>query len=58
MSRITQLLAYKQHLQKRYIRLMERSNDYMFLDESMSDSSAFKAMKVLEKLNQVEYLQR
>lgn len=58
MSRITQLASYKEHLRKRYIRLMERSNDYMYIDEPLSDLSAFKAMKVLKKLNQVEYLQR
>ncbi|PWG04186.1 Lacal_2735 family protein [Polaribacter aquimarinus] len=58
MSRINQLQTYKKHLEERYFRLLEKSNDYRFEDESKSDTAAFKAMKVLEKINQVKYLDR
>ncbi len=58
MSRIKQLQTYKNHLKDRYFKLIEKSNDYRFEDESKSDAAAFKAMKVLEKINQVKYLDR
>ncbi len=56
MSRINQLDRYKKHLEDRYYRLVEKANDYKYVDEGKSDRSAFKAMKVLEKLNRVKYL--
>jgi hypothetical protein len=37
---------------------VEKSNDYRFEDESISDLAAFKAMKLLKKLNQISYLDR
>lgn len=56
MSRLNQLKRYRKHLEERYNRLIERSYDYKYVDECKSDRSAFKAMKVLEKLNRVKYL--
>lgn len=56
MTRISQLRKYKKHLEDRYSRLVERANDYKYIDECKSDRSAFKAMKVLEKLNRISYL--
>lgn len=58
MSRLNQLHSYKKHLEERYNRLLEKSNDYRFIDESISDFAAYKAMKVLSKLNKVNYLDR
>ncbi len=58
MSRLHQLKSYKKHLQERYEKLLELSNNYRFEDESKSDLAAFKAMKLKEKLNQVNYLDR
>jgi hypothetical protein len=58
MSRLHQLKSYKRHLQERYEKLLELSNNYRFEDESKSDLAAFKAMKIKEKLNQVSYLDR
>jgi hypothetical protein len=58
MSRINQLKTYRKHLEDRYFRLVEKSNDYRFIDESKSDTAAFKAMKILEKINRVSYLDR
>lgn len=58
MSRLSQLSRYRKHLEDRYHRLVERSNDYKYVDETKSDRAAFKAMKVLEKLNRVNYLNK
>ena len=58
MYRLKQLNSYKKHLKKRYITLVEKSNNYRYEDESISDIAAFKAMKLLEKINQVRYLDR
>ncbi len=58
MSRLYQLHIYRRHLEERYQNLIEKSNNYKFLDESKSDSAAFKAMKILDKINQVKYLDR
>jgi len=53
---LTQLNKYKKHLQERYDRLVEQSDNYRFIDENKSDSAAFKAMKILSKINRVGYL--
>ncbi|WP_369049272.1 Lacal_2735 family protein [Tenacibaculum sp. UWU-22] len=58
MSRITQLRRYMKHLEERYSELVERADNYKHIDECKSDRSAFKAMKVLEKLNRLRYLDR
>ena len=53
MSRLDQLSKYRLHLQDRYHRLVEQSNDYKYVDEIKSDRAAYKAMKILDKLNGV-----
>ncbi|MAD96905.1 MAG: hypothetical protein CMB99_06205 [Flavobacteriaceae bacterium] len=58
MSRLKQLQTYRKHLEDRYLKLSEMSNNYRFIDESISDLAAFKAMKLREKLNQVKFLDR
>lgn len=58
MSRLYQLNIYKRHLEERYKRLVEKSNDYKFIDESESDDAAFKALKLLDKINQIRFLDR
>ena len=58
MSRLIQLSRYKKHLEDRYQKLVERSNDYKYVDEIRSDRAAFKAMKILEKINRVNCLNR
>ena len=58
MSRLQQLQSYKRHLEDRYFKLLEMSSDYRFIDESVSDLAAFKAMKLREKLNQVRFRDR
>lgn len=53
-----QTFIYKKHLLERYSNLVEKSNSYKFEDEVKSDIAAFKAMKILEKINQLLYLER
>jgi hypothetical protein len=53
-----QFIVYKKHLLDRYISLVEKSDNYRFEDEAKSDVAAFKAMKLLEKINQIKYLDR
>ncbi len=56
MLRLSQFTMLKKHLENRYDRLIEKSNSYRFIDESVSDSAAFKAMKISKKLDQLKYL--
>mgnify|MGYP003387282087 CR=1 FL=1 len=58
MSQLKQLLSLKKHLEERYRKLVELSDSYRYTDENKSDSAAFKAMKILSKLNQLGYLNR
>jgi K+/H+ antiporter YhaU regulatory subunit KhtT len=53
-----QFTKLKQRLQNQYLKLVEISNNYRFLDESLSDLAAYKAMKLLQKINRVRYLDR
>lgn len=56
MSQLKQLVRYKRHLEDRYEKLMERSNDYKYVDEAKSDIASYKAMKILEKISRIKYL--
>lgn len=56
MSRLNQLYRYKKHLEERYSKLVERAKDYKYVDEAKSDIAYYKAMKILEKINRVKYL--
>ncbi len=58
MTRLTELDTYKKHLLDRYKQLIERSNDYKYVDEVKSDLASYKAMKVLQKINKVCYLDK
>lgn len=58
MSRIRQLHIYKKHLEERYYKLIERSNDYRYEDESISDLASYKALRVLEKINRLRFLDK
>ena len=57
MSENSKFFVYKKHLHDSYMRLLAKANEYRFIDESVSDFAAYKAMKVLSKLNQLNYLQ-
>ena len=56
MTRLTQLYNYRKHLEQRYSELIERSKDYKYVDEEKSDVASYKAMRILEKINRVKYL--
>ncbi len=56
MSQVTSLHMYTQHLKKRYRNLLEKSESYRIIDEPISDMAAFKAMKIMKKLDQLKYL--
>ena len=58
MSRISQLTQYRKHLEERYKKLVEQSSDYKYIDETTSDRAAFKAMKIRNKLNRINYLNK
>lgn len=51
------LKRYKEDLELRYQKLIERSNDYKYVDECISDLACYKALKILKKLNRVRYLE-
>ena len=53
-----QFANLKKRLQNQYQKLIEISNSYRFIDESISDVAAFKAMRLLQRLNRVRYLDR
>ena len=44
------------HLELRYQKLIERSNNYKYVDECKSDIACYKALKILKKLNRIKYL--
>lgn len=58
MSRLLQIESYKNHLERRYKKLVEKSDSYKYIDEGESDSAAFKAMKIRTKIDQIHYLER
>lgn len=58
LSRINQLFSYRKHLEECYRKLLERSDNYRYIDENKSDNAAFKAMKVLSKIIKVSYLEK
>jgi hypothetical protein len=56
MSQDAPFRAYTLHLRRRYRKLLEKSDSYRIIDESESDMAAFKAMKIMKKLEQLQYL--
>jgi len=56
MSRLKDLRKYKKHLELRYQKLIERANEYRYIDEAKSDTALYKAMKILQKIDRVKYL--
>lgn len=51
------LCVSEKKLKEDYVRLVEESDNYRFVDEVKSDMAAFRAMKILEKLNKVSFLE-
>lgn len=58
MNRKDLLNQSKEKLDKRYKLLVEQSYNLRHTDHEASDISAFKAIKILDKLNKLHYLVR
>ncbi len=58
LSRLLQIETYRNHLEDSYRMLIEKSNAYKYIDETESDSAAFKAMRIRTKIDQILYLER
>ncbi|MGB6268307.1 MAG: Lacal_2735 family protein [Olleya sp.] len=58
MSRRDKLKQHQNKLNKRYKQLVEQAYNLRQTDHEASDVSAYKAVKVLDKLNRLKYLAR
>ena len=58
MSSHLHIESYKNHLEDSYLKLIEKSISYKYIDESESDRAAYKAMKIRTKIDQIHYLER
>ena len=57
MSAMQDLYKYRKKLEQRYHKFIQLYNDYKYVDECKSDVACYKAMKILQKINRVKYLQ-
>ena len=58
MTRLNLLLEHQTKLNNRYKQLVEQAYNLKQTDHEASDVSAYKAIKVLDKLNKINYLAR
>ncbi|WP_299778693.1 Lacal_2735 family protein [uncultured Formosa sp.] len=58
MNRYDTIKKNQQKLARRYKQLMEQAYNFRQTDSEMSDISEFQAIKLLNKLNRLKYLQR
>ncbi|WP_159022898.1 Lacal_2735 family protein [Formosa sp. L2A11] len=58
MNRYETIKKNQQKLVKRYKQLVEQAYNFRQTDSEMSDISEFQAIKLLNKLNRLQYLQR
>lgn len=58
MSRKDVLKYHQKKLNKRYKQLIEQAYNLRQTDHEQSDVSAYKAIKILDKLNRLNYLSR
>ncbi|MEQ3664165.1 MULTISPECIES: Lacal_2735 family protein [unclassified Olleya] len=58
MDRLNLLKQHQNKLNKRYKQLIEQSYNLRQTDHEQSDVSAFKAIKILNKLNRLKFLAR
>ena len=58
MSRSKLIKSRKKALNKRYKELVEQAYNFRQTDSALSDISEFKAIKLLEKINRLNYLSR
>ena len=58
MKTFSEIHAYQLQLQKRYKLLVEQAYNFRQTDSALSDLSEFKAIKLLNKLNRLKFLNR
>ncbi|APX99652.1 hypothetical protein CLV86_2669 [Lacinutrix venerupis] len=58
MSRKNILKSHQHKLNRRYKQLVEQAYNLRQTDHALSDDADFKAMKLLNKLNQLKFLSR
>lgn len=58
MSRIETIKANQTKLYQKYIVLMEEAYNFRQTDSALSDLSEFQAIKLLNKMNKLQYLDR
>lgn len=58
MSRMESIKRRQSKLNKRYKELMEEAYNFRQIDAALSDISEFKAVKLLNKINELKYLSR
>lgn len=58
MNRIEKIKTHQDKLKSRYKQLIEQAYNFRQTDSALSDISEYKAIKLLNKLNRLKYLQR
>lgn len=58
MSQPSKIKAHKTRLQKQYKKLIEEAYNLSQTDSAMSDISEYRALKLLNKLNRLNFLDR
>lgn len=58
MNRIERIKNNQSKLSKRYKELIEEAYNFRQIDSALSDISEYKAVKLLNKLNELKYLSR
>ncbi len=58
MKTISEINEHQQKLQNRYKRLIEQAYNFRQTDSALSDLSEYKAIKLLNKLNELKFLNR
>ncbi len=58
MKTLSEINEHQVKLQKRYKKLVEQAYNFRQTDSALSDLSEFKAIKLLNKLNQLKFLNR
>lgn len=58
MNRIEKIKKNQSKLHKQYKELMEEAYNFRQIDSALSDISEYKAVKLLNKLNELKFLAR
>jgi len=58
MKNIAEIKSHQLKLQLRYKQLIEQAYNFRQTDHALSDISEYKAIKLLNKLNRLKYLNR